>query len=305
MSAERGGWIADLLSGGGVGDASKSVGRCPRKIDIVRMKALAHLGVNFHTEFYGDTMRWDDLASVGLYSGVNTMAVTYPRLEPGWAYEYDAVGGVFTVTDQSGNVTRKRIGNLSEMGIVAEILVSHQFRVYYSARFINDAFLVAWIKRRNQGIDGGLKDDTVRQQGYILSYVDQFFSETMPWRCGRMGIAAFLQPEPENNIEQDLQDPADEPEVLCSKSPARAATGDYSDMAIKGPGEKTGRIDKNRNAIVDVAMGEMVMVAAFASLTHMSKPVYEPWMLWELWKWLGSGELVELVEKIFDLSPRW
>lgn len=335
MPMERGGWITDVLSGGYMGNATKDLEECPRGVDIVRMKALGHIGVNFHAEYYGDTMTWRELSSVGFHCG-DAAIVKYPALEAGWTYVYDAVGGQFIVTDASGAVTSERVGNLADLGIVLEILCSHQFKVVYSARFINDAFLIARRKRRNEGADGNgsggnggggnggsngggngsgsggnggggvwPNDDAMRYPAYVLSYVDQFFNETMPWRCNRVGMAAFDQPKIENNVAQTLHKPATEPEVLRSKSPARAATGDYSDMAIKGASGKTGSIDKNRNAVVDVVMGEMVMIAVFASLMYMSKPVYEPWMLWGLWKWLGSGDAIESAEKIFDLSPRW
>ncbi len=313
MSNERGGFMANMLSGGYLDKSSKSVRRCPRGIDLVRMKALGHLGVNFHEEYYGDTMAWFELESIRLKHG-NSSTVKYPQLQTGWTYYYDAIGKIFTVTDDKGVQTSEKINTLSDMGIVWDILSSHQFKIYFSARFINDAFLIAWVKKRGYVYDddGKIidpddtipKDDTIIDLGYKLAYVDQFFNETLHHRCSRIVKKEFKQPESENRITQVLCEPK-KAEILRTSVPVRRATGDYSDMAIKGPEVKFVMANKKRNAIIDIILGEFLMVAFFASIMNMSKPVFEPWMLWGLWKWLGSGKPIESIEKIFDLSPRW
>jgi hypothetical protein len=322
MSNERGGFMASMLSGGYLDKSSKSIRRCPQGIDLVRMKALGHLGVNFYEEYYGDTMNWREFESIGLKHGSN-LAVKYPQLQTGWTYYYDAIGKVFTVTDDNGRQTSEKINTLSDMGIVWDILSSHQFKIYFSARFINDAFLIAWVKKRGYVYDddGKIidpnyphdpndpnynvpKDDTTINLGYLLAYVDQFFNETLHYRCSRIVKNEFKQPEPENKITQLLCEP-EKTEILRTSVPVRSATGDYSDMAIKGPDVKFVLANKKRNAIIDMILGEFLMVVFFASIMNMSKPVYEPWMLWGLWKWLGSGKPIESIEKIFDLSPRW
>lgn len=53
--------------------------------------------------------------------------------------------------------------------------------------------------------------------------------------------------------------------------------------------------------------GKYLMVYAIA-LNNLvgSKPVFEPWMLWETWRWLGASSSGSgLSERIFDLSPWW
>lgn len=53
-------------------------------------------------------------------------------------------------------------------------------------------------------------------------------------------------------------------------------------------------------------VGDYLMIYAFAAGNLMgSQPVVEPWMLWEMWRWLGKGNTVYLEDKIFDISPNW
>lgn len=304
MSTERGSAMLDMLSGGYLPKVSSSLNRCPRGIDRIRMKALGQIGVNYHAEYYGDEMTWTEFESIGIIHG-NSTIVKYPQLNAGWTYYYDAVGGIFTVTNDKGNVTVEKIHTLSDMGIVWEILSSHQFKIYFSAKFIDDAFLIAWIKRRGSDYDPtNPKDDMSISQGYKLAYVDQYFNETLHNRCDRIVQSESEPVNLKNTVTQSLQEPI-EIHDLRSNTPMRNATGDYTAMAIKGPDNIFSLATKQRNAAIDLVLGEFMMVAFFASIMNMSKPVYEPWMLWSLWKWLGSGSITESVERIFDLSPRW
>lgn len=306
MSISRGGFLFEIFTSGAIGKASPSLKLCPRKIDIVRLKALGHMGINFHEEYFGDTLTWWELTSAGLGYG-NNLVTKYQTLEVGWTYELDAVSKIFTVTDSIGNKTSVKIKTLSDLGIVRAIFESHQFRIYFSASFINDAFLIASIKRRNGG-DGGAedetKDDTSMYPPYLLAYVDQFFIEKLHWKCKRLVSDECRVPQLENIITQEITAPK-EVQILRSNVPVRSATGNFSDMAIYAPKVKCSLAQKQRNVIIDIVLGEFLMIAYFASLIHMNKPVYEPWMLFGIWKWLGSGDPILSIEKIFDLSPRW
>lgn len=137
-----------------------------------------------------------------------------------------------------------------------------------------------------------------------LAYVDQYFNETLHNRCDRIVRSESEPVNLKNTVTQSLQEPI-EIHDLRSNTPMRNATGDYTAMAIKGPDSIFSLATKQRNAAIDLVLGEFMMVAFLASIMNMSKPVYEPWMLWSLWKWLVSGNITESVQRIFDLSPRW
>ena len=78
--------------------------------------------------------------------------------------------------------------------------------------------------------------------------------------------------------------------------PANYFEGKNAAVAAKQIVEKQANIE---------SVGEWLMVAAFASIVNASKPVFEPWMLWHLWQWLGQGTVIIKRDRIFDLSPRW
>lgn len=308
MSISRDGFMFDMFGGGATKEPSISLKRCPRKIDMVRFKALGHMGITFNNDYYGDEISWWELSSAGFSFGNNTV-VKYPLLQVGWTYYYNAVDRFFHVTDEKGNTQTTKVTTIADLGITWEILTSHQFKIYFSgADFIGDAFLIAWYRRRGQpdpdNPDEVLPDDSIMNKSYLLSYVDQFFTEKLHWKCNRFVEKTNNTPSPENTIEQNLTEPH-KLEILRPQVPVRSATGDYSAKAIISEKEKFAAANKKRNAIIDIVVGEFLMVAFFASIHNMSKPVYEPWMLFNMWKWLSKSDYVESIDKIFDLSPRW
>lgn len=296
---------------------TKSIDRCPRRPDIVRFMPLGHVGINFAAEFYGDTMSWDQFASLGLGYGDN-LTVTYAQLKPGWKYEYDAFGKVFHVTDDQGNAAKKKIGSISDFEITQEILESHQFRVYFAADDEGNPVLEAWIGRRNRGYETWpeLVNDTISHEAYLLSYVEQFFSDApFHWRCTRLGPSMEKTDAPEDTLTQTLEE-AKPMDILRSNVPARHATGDYEQHELTRLDDlKPGLMVKRRNAAISLAWGEFLMIAYFATLMNMTKPVVEPWMLWGgLWRWAyhddkwddeDDGDLDPDMLFTFDMPPRW
>lgn len=321
MQNQRGGQPMDMLFAGGIGNKSKSIRRCPPDISAVRMKSLSLFGVD-NKEYYGDLMTWDEFQTVNLPHGTKAF-VRFPRLQSGWRYEYDALRQVFTVTEASGKQTRLNILTFSDLGIVWDVLSSHQFRVYFLTITVQAPHLIAWRKKKgcvydeagnilwpypkgDNALIPGVKDNAITKEAWMLAYVDQFFSDRpLHWHCNRGIRRDAEQPELKNQLVQTITE-AKIDDILRSNVPPRHATGNYADMAIHSPDEKRASIDKRRNAAMNFTLGEFQMIACFATLMHMSKPVYEPWMLWGLWKWVNDGgDPEETTEKIFDLSPNW
>lgn len=311
MVKERGGYLFDLFSAGGVGNTSKSLDRTSKDVDAIRMKALGHLGVNFDAVYYGDTLTWDELETVGTTWG-KSIDLVYAELKAGWIYDYEANGKVFTVINDLGVAEKKVIKTWSELGICWDIMYSHQFKIHFSADFLNDAFLPAWRwKRGQEPVDPddpnnqGKKESVIFFAGIKLAHIDPFFSdEALHFTCKRMINVLKTYPVLENDLTQTLEK-AKEVHILRSLVPVRQARGDYSGFMIKAETSKSAKRDKKRNAVVEIVMADLIMIAYFSSLMNMSKPVYEPWMLFGMWKWLGSSDPILSIEKIFDLSPRW
>lgn len=61
----------------------------------------------------------------------------------------------------------------------------------------------------------------------------------------------------------------------------------------------------SRNAVLST-FGKYLMIQTIsASLLIADKHCYEPWMLWQMFKWLGQSSSIEIEDTIFDLSPMW
>lgn len=313
----RGGYVAELFKKPLMpSHITESIGRCPASPDLVRLMPMGHIGINFAQELFGDTMTWDQFASLGLGYGSN-LTVTYTQLMPCWKYEYDAFGRAFHVTDSQGNVTKKKIGSISDFEVVDEIISSHQFRVYFAADDEGHPVKEAWIGRRNRGYEKlpVLVDDTISPEAYLLSYVEQFFSDApFHWRCIRLSPATEKPGVPEDILTQTLEE-AKPLEILRSNVPARHATGDYEQHELTRLDDlKAGLMVKRRNAALTLAWGEFLMIAYFATLMNMTRPVVEPWMLWGgLWRWAhknnnsggDGGDLDPDMIFTFDMPPRW
>lgn len=306
MDKQRGGYIFDIFAAGSIGNVTKSIGRATNIIDAVRMKALGHLGVNFDAKYFGDTLTWDELSSAGVTWG-NSTTLKYAELKDGWLYEYEANGKIFTVTDDKGIVIKESVTTLSNLGICLDIMSSHQFTIYFSAYFINDAFLIAWkYKNGSNNYDGCRK--TILNENIKLAYVDKYFTDDLlHWKCNRVtNCSDNISPNLKNKLIQALLSPTKQPSILRPKNRVLLTNGDYSELMITiDTSSIPAESNKKRNAIIDVVMADLFMIAYFASLMNMSKPVYEPWMLFGMWKWLCSSDPVLSIEKIFDLSPRW
>ena len=49
----------------------------------------------------------------------------------------------------------------------------------------------------------------------------------------------------------------------------------------------------------------LLTMSLFMGTKNLGKPCYEPWMLWQMFKWISRRTILELEDRIFDLSPNW
>lgn len=68
------------------------------------------------------------------------------------------------------------------------------------------------------------------------------------------------------------------------------------------PAEKLLRF---KNGVIENLSYYLMVRIISTNLKCGSNPVFEPWMLWVVWRWLGQGSNVVTEERIFDLSPNW
>lgn len=309
---ERGGYIQATA----IGIGAFSNLKCPTRPYVsVRFKILGHIGLRIPAEYVGGSMTWDELATVGLPWG-NNETVIYPALEPGWTYILNPGKKTFTVTDALGNVTvHQNITTFSDLGIVWDILESPQFKIVFDASFEDNAFLLAWRYIHGFIPDGPGSDDPrfpeqrTEKMEYCWALVDAYLNQE-PVDASK--IERFFWPgENIAPVEDNLTSYIDGTEiakantVLLARVADLSAYGSYPSNFYKGMNAAVAAQDMRNKAAHSWEMGTLLMIAAFASIMNASKPVFEPWMLWKMWQWVGASSVVVTRDRCFDLSPWW
>ena len=293
----------------GMGGKNKSMGRCPRPSNPIRLMYLGHLALKVPSIFYGGSMTWDELGSLKIPWGDNE-TVIYDTVQAGWTYVFDVGLKRFTVTDNNGTATvYNGITTISDLCISWDILESPQFSIVINGTFENIAFLIAWKYRKWQvppGEDpGNIPARSGYQFPYFFSYVDQYLSEN--------GVSSkyyrLLDISPIDGVTDGVTVSLDASgyarEVLLAKIKDLSADCNFPANYFEGKNAAVAAKQIIEKQAIIESVGEWLMIAAFASIMNASKPVYEPWMLWHLWQWLGQGTVVIKRERVFDLSPRW
>jgi hypothetical protein len=298
--AERGGvpqldWI-------GMG-YNRSFGRTPAPYFSVRLMHLGHVGRDF-VDLYGGTMTWDQLGSLSIPWGYNE-TIKYNGVQPGWTYSWDVGTWKFTVTDDQGNKTEETIKTMSDLGITWDILESPQFSIHLTCMFENFAFLKAWKWRK-----GVIPDDPWDEPDQLCDLMPYIWGEFDKYLKGESHFEHMrLTPKEINNGDYSLAIDANITDLFRTMVYAHivnlAASGKYPlDLMNKDLNMNTERVIEDREADA-LVLGNLLMIALFASIDDRGKPVYEPWMLWHLWQWMGKSSVVVARERVFDLSPWW
>ena len=296
----------------GMGGNNHSMGRCPRPYNPVRLMHLGHLALKVPSIFYGGSMTWDELGSLKIPWG-DEETVIYETVQTGWTYVYDIGLKRFTVTDNTGTATvHNGIETISELCISWDILESPQFSIALTAKFENDAFLIGWKYRKDrippgEEVPSGFvfPDKAADEYTYFFSYVDQYLSKS--------GVSSkhyrLLDVSPLDGVLDGVMVSVDVSgyarEILLAKIQDLSADCNFPENYFEGKNAAVAAKQIVEKQAIIESVGEWLMVAAFASIMNASKPVFEPWMLWHLWQWLGHGTVIIKRDRIFDLSPRW
>lgn len=283
----------------------------------VRMKHLGHLGLKIPAEFIGGSMTWDELGSIILRWGTNeTLLYTVPQ--PGWTYKWDIGLGRFIVTDSNGNATiHEHIKTISDLGISWDILESPQFSIHLTANFENTAFLIGW--RYKKGYppnpdDPYYPDDPdnpVSSPEYYgitaliqWSEVDKYLNSVLHIVYGRL-IESSINDGGNQDASVTIDLTGYFRDILFAEAGNLTASSNYPLDLYKASEAMTGNKEFLMRYVEMAFIGDLLMIHLFASISNGSKPVFEPWMLWELWRWLGQGTVVISRDRTFDLSPWW
>ena len=279
-----------------------------------------------YSRYFGDTLTWEQLAKADLKWGKST-TILFNTLEAGWTYVYNCVEERFTVTNNKGKVVYAiNTNKISDFGITWEILTSHQFWIEYTDSASNIWFLIGTKKPKHKPsvepdnpdkppIDPDNPDPDNPEYwktvfGPIRAiYAEQYYTKDFYHTDKRLASAPeCIVWTLDNELEQDIQFIQEVPTIIRARVPARDIRGDFTPhMVIAHDKAKEGKHYKERSAVLTIQQ-HMTLLLALVNANmyyHRGNPVIEPWMLWEIWKWLGQINPPEAVDTIFDIIPNW
>lgn len=291
--------------------ASKSLQRPPAPYFSIRLKPLDSLGMDANRVVYGDKATPDFLDTLAIVWG-GAVPPTADRLQSGYAYIYNVGHGKLYIYDASNQlVVTREINAWSDFKLAAEVIESNQFQFFFDASFHECVFIPA---SRQPNADPGEAPEFVWGEfdKYLQSEYHIIFTRLCRWL-----LAEAERPARDKSGEPDVLDGLTVPDCeyegvlelrdfllalvrdLTQSGYFRCNIAPYSnELAAPKEWKELGGLA--------TAIGNYLMIYALsASLFLGNKPCYEPWMLWQMFKWLQRSSLIELDERVFDLSPRW
>lgn len=290
----------------GIGRLNPTLQRQPRPFTSVRLMHLGHLGLKIPAEYYGDTIKWDEIEALRIEWG-DYETLIYDQLKVGWSYVWNLGRETFTVTDDTGVETiYHNITKLSQLGICWDAFESHQFKIILDGSFENTAFLLAYIYKINNPNPGDVEipPETRKAQsiGFSWSLVEEYLNRIMQLAYIRLiETSRQIGQESEKAISGELLDKAAILARITNLDVSAFFPVDLLQQEVNKNASSKNLIRQCEKFI----LGQYIMISLFASINNMSKPVYEPWMLWELYKWIGKSSIVITRDRAFDLSPWW
>ncbi|EGO65620.1 hypothetical protein [Acetonema longum] len=243
----------------------------------------------------------------------DSTAVRYDEPQLNWAYHWNSGTGIFAVTDNTGSVTLHHgVYTLSGLGISWAVIASGQFGITDTNYSNSSAFLIASkvIEGKSSRVETAIPwtNDYLAEGGRHalfdrLSLIEIILTDVnLSGNNGYGDEAGSLERITEYFGDDTL------PDILLSRGAGMQAVNDYSlNLLASDPGNPAVR------HIVDLAGQQFagvgyLMIALFAQrlLSTDSKMLYEPWMLYEIFRWYFSSPHYEAnARRIFDLSPNW
>lgn len=244
--------------------------------------------------YWGGVLIWAVMEALGIIWGDN-LTLKYETLTPGWIYEWDLKTTTFTVTTAEGEATSYPADTLSDLGIAWVIVESSQFYIYPLGRNVNGAFLV------------GTRIDSVKQGEYKpcdcmnIDYLRGIQHAVFDFLSGHSQIAGDVNLE---GMGKGIERIAS---ILFAKTNEINFMNHYPINLYPGTVALASKRLEIKHMGYTKAMSYLMIrlfAARLLSPLH-SKIVYEPWMLWEIFKWVFVRPAAGKRDRIFDLSPWW
>ena len=278
---------------------TKSITRRGRDVVSVKITGYGNIGTNFDVRYYGDKISWDVLKITSLIFGSSTV-IKYSKPIAGYVYRYDIANGVFQVIDNTSKIIENvKTDEISKFGISFDIFSSKQFYLYYG--------VVDGSSRMHKFAQAQKNRVAEKKNDFDKSYVDEYgYGRIDVHNIFSVMIVEYVFWENLSNQLFEVIEEARNPVILRSNAHLKDdIIGDYSifansvlDNCVYGKMVKLRKSDVYRYY-------ELLLSLVWMTITNRGNHVYEPWMLWEMWKWIGMKTPEPGKYRIFDISPNW
>lgn len=295
---------ARLKSIGGFCGMSRSLGRAPQPLTSVRLKPLGTLGIDQDRTIYGDEATVSLLSSLGILWGADVPTA--------WDLPVDAVSwrwnvrtGALTTVHADGSETTRIARTWQSLAVAVDVLESHAFAYVFDAAWHTSAFLV--VSRERSAREAWSIDLLWGEvEKYLTETFHILFTRLQDWLAVRR---VFHEPhgKPETQEKRATEDLR---QWLLAEVRRLLADGIYPRSIHEDADALIAVPKKEVREAVALVFGRYVFAALltmslFMSTKNLGKPCYEPWMLWQMFKWISRRTILDLEDRIFDLSPNW
>lgn len=294
----------------GMYDMSKSLKRPPKPYTSTRLIPFGDLSAQQRPfSVYGDEATVGFISSLRIIWGT-TEPLTWDTLQEGWAWQWNIRTKHLKVTDDQGNITERYAPTWSDLAVSWAVLESHQFTYYFDTGFVPNPF---WIVKRQ------LPELHAGQEQFSYGTADRYMQdEPLHILFKRLGV----KPEELLHIENLVIDMLPSyKEFFAVEEVREGLSALVCDLSAFGDFPARYNLFKDadflfaewqradRDGILRLFGIYLFWANATASLflgdEYENKPCYEPWMLWEMFKWLQRFKFDDVTDLIFDLSPNW
>lgn len=282
-----------------------SLARAPHPFYKVRIKPLGQLGFDADQVKHGNELTCDDLDALRIPWGY-TIPEEYTELHEGWSYVWDLGAEALIITNESHITTvHPGIKTVRDLAITFDVFESSQFAIKRSASAEFDVFLVAAKVMQQKGS---------RQEVYRWGEPDQYLGGPYHIYFGRMiGWLSELESIADGGdqliiIDQgELYDGEYQPRsILLAAIRELVQSGRYPINILPGQQGQAGQRQFINHQGLMAEAGQLVLIYLFAGkLLQGSAPVFEPWMLYQIFQWFVHGRNISSKNRTFDLSPWW
>ena len=303
MDTNRGGLpYLDLPISSSCVSKSLSNAGLPYKITI---KPLGQLGMDANILAYGDSLTWNFLGALKIKWGTST-TLQFPTLQPNWRYEWQIGSKKLIVINDLGQVTYyPNKTTLSSLGICWDIFQSHQFTIVIDGTFEMDVFLIG-TRDVERPYDLYLDLDALpgdfEGDGYPTGHPGDKDHPLIAtdgenvWRTGYEQFPVWTYNSVEFLRTVLLSAITIEELKVFNDYPSQGYILPDPDNSVRIPPDRKG----------EIRAFDFLMIYHIANqLIMMSDPVLEPWMLYEIYTWLGQNTLTSEPDLVFELSPWW